>query len=294
MSKLSMLLIIFSWTILFSSSCKLSEKTVKRNIVPKNSEELVDALKKNELTFNTLSAKANVVVSGENKISFKANFRIRKDSAIWIYFSYIGFSGARMLITTDSVKMINYKEENYFIGSFDMLQKAFNVDASFEQLQAFLLGNSFELPPPDQIISRIEKGKYYLSSVRKRQFKKDRAERKIDRIEKKQEKKPDKAQKKIDKHPAMFNEQIYSLSLDPETYKIKSLELKDFNTDQHVNALFGDHQEEHGQLYPAEIIYYLNTSKSNKKITLNYSKFLINKEVEFIFNIPSKYEQIYF
>ncbi len=293
MTKPVKMMALFAWITLSLGSCKLSEKTVKRIIEPRSSEQIVTDLKKNELRFKTLSAKANVVVSGENKVSFKANFRIRKDSAIWVYFSYIGFSGARVIITNDSVKMINYKDETYFIESFDALQKAFNIDATFEQLQAFLIGNSFELPPAEEIITRIEKGNYYLSSVRKRQFKKDKAEKRIDRMEKKQEKKPEKAQKKIDKNPAIFREQIYSLTVDPDTYKIKSLELKDYEAGQYVNARFSNHQPAGDQLYPEEIVYYLNTSKSNKKISLNYSKFVIDKEVEFRFNIPSKYEQIF-
>ena len=105
------------------------------------------AVKASNLTFRYFSAKARAQLDVPNlKQTVNLNIRIRQDSIIWLSISVAGFEVARAHITPDSVRVINKLQREYYGGNFSYLKERFNVDVTFAQLQALLLGNY--LPPP--------------------------------------------------------------------------------------------------------------------------------------------------
>lgn len=106
------------------------------------------AVKANNVTFRYLSAKgrAQLDVPGL-KQTVNLNVRVRQDSVIWLSISVAGFEAARAYITPDSVQVLNKLQREYYAGNFSYLKQRFNVDVTFAQLQALLLGNY--LPPTD-------------------------------------------------------------------------------------------------------------------------------------------------
>ncbi len=89
-----------------------------------------------------LSSKAAIYFDdGYFAESFNANIRLKRDSAIWMNFSKFSFEGARMLITPDSVYLINRLNSTVMVQSFSHFQKTYNLPVNFEGLQALLLGN---------------------------------------------------------------------------------------------------------------------------------------------------------
>ena len=68
----------------------------------------------------------------------------RKDSAIWISVTpVLGIEVARLLVTNDSVKMMNRLNSTYFTGNFKLINKLFNADIDYDMFQSFLVGNDF-------------------------------------------------------------------------------------------------------------------------------------------------------
>lgn len=95
-----------------------------------------------QIDYNYFSGKAKInFKDGENDIKAKANIRMKKDSLIWINFSAVGIQGARCLINSDSITIINMMKKEYQVFYYDSLSKKFNFDITFKSIQATALGN---------------------------------------------------------------------------------------------------------------------------------------------------------
>lgn len=228
----------------------------------------MDGMNKSAFNPEWLTMKGALDVhQGEKTTSLTASIRLRKDSALWISFSKLGVYAARVLITQDSVKMMNRIDENYFEGNFEYLEKKFNLDLSFDMLQALLLGNTPTLDLEEKPKFAHDNGLYQLSSIRKKKLKKALV-------------KPEKSEK--------IDDLVLSFWIDPETYKIKKQSFYDFELDKALVAEYTDFVEVDGKQVPSFASFFLD-SDSNYKIELRYSKFDLDSTLTFPFKIPEKY-----
>lgn len=92
--------------------------------------------------FKTLSAKAKVhYENAEKTFDFVANFRIQKDSIIWVSVSVAGLlQVARAVITPDSFKAVLYTEREAYQGSIARANQFLPSGIDFYSLQNLLLG----------------------------------------------------------------------------------------------------------------------------------------------------------
>ena len=93
--------------------------------------------------YNTFSGKAKVHYGAEgNDQEFTANFRIRKDSMIWVAISAMGgmVQAARVCVTPDSLKLINYLQKEVICLSIKDAAKLLPTDVDFKSLQSLILG----------------------------------------------------------------------------------------------------------------------------------------------------------
>lgn len=303
MSKVRVVrVIMFSVVMLMiMSSCKTKKPLAVKPIEAKNRDALLDEMKEGEYHFETISAKASVEFRAEGKkSSIKAALRMKRDSAIWINFSYIGFAGARVLITPDSVKIIDYRNSRYMLTDLDYINKLLKIDIDFPTIQSLIVGNSgnfdfFEDDDDDdeKLRTALDKNRYFLSTVRKRRLKKGIPEKRFDKLEKKQEKNPDRQRyaKKQERKEDKYDEQAYSVWLDTKTRKILKAMIKDFLNEKELTAEYSDFRDAEGQLFPYRIDFQV-VSPDTSEIKVDYSKITKDKEVDFTFNIPDKYEQI--
>ncbi len=96
------------------------------------------------MDYNTFSGKAKVSFeSPENSVDFSANFRIAKDSLVWIHISAIGglYSVARILVTPDSFFMVNYQQKETTSLALSDASKILPVPVRFSQLQNLFSGD---------------------------------------------------------------------------------------------------------------------------------------------------------
>lgn len=165
--------------ILFFYSCKVQEKeNVKVKIKPRSSKFLVNKLLQHEFKFEYLSAKATVELTDTagKETSFKTHIRVKQDSAIWMSITpLLGIEMARVMITKDSVKLMNRTKNEYFIGDFEYINKLFGSDLDYQMLEALIIGNSLEFEMDDKIYAKVDRKKdlYYLSTIKKRKIKKN-------------------------------------------------------------------------------------------------------------------------
>ena len=107
-------------------------------------QQVFRALDSGRIDFRTFSAKVNVDYrdAGGKRYDLNANMRMVKDSAVWISVNAIlGIEAMRMLITKDSVKLLNKQEKAYTARSIDYLQEVTALPLNLRTVQDLLIGN---------------------------------------------------------------------------------------------------------------------------------------------------------
>lgn len=252
-------------------ACKTKEKAVILPVVDNRpAQQLYKKQQSNELNFTTLSLKADVSTEIEgNNQSFDAHIRVKKDSVIWINISALAIDVARVVITPDSVKVMNRIKSNYFADDICKINDLINADFDFEMLQSILVGNSFEYYSDERLKTSVDGNRYLLSSYKKRKL------------------------KKIINNPTVSPDRdpLQSIWLDPASFKIVKLLLNDFATNRQMQADYSKFEVVDSVLFPRHIEINIAAQK-NVKATIAYSKVKLNEPQTFPFKVPEKYERI--
>ena len=101
-------------------------------------------LGENRIEFQTFSAKVDVDYRGgdDKHYDVNANLRMYKDSLIWASVNAVfGIEAMRMLITKDSIFLLNKLNKTYLVRSIDYLQEVTSLPLTLSTLQNLLLGN---------------------------------------------------------------------------------------------------------------------------------------------------------
>lgn len=117
---------------------------VKINDTPQLIQSTLEKLKSNRIDFRTFTAKVNVDYRGADgkKYDVNANIRMYRDSAIWISANAIlGIEAMRVLITRDSVKLVDKLNKTYTARSVDYLQDVTSLPLDLFTVQDLIIGN---------------------------------------------------------------------------------------------------------------------------------------------------------
>lgn len=127
---------------------------------------------RNRIDFTTFSAKVKVDYRGGDGKSydFNAFLRMRKDSVIWVSVNAaLGIEAFRVIITPDSVKVLNKLDKVAQLRSVNYLQEVTHLPFDFYALQDLIMGNPIYL---DSNIVSFRKDEEYVSLMSMgRQFK---------------------------------------------------------------------------------------------------------------------------
>ena len=115
----------------------------KRELTGTVSSAKKNKLEIKEFDFDYLRGKAKVnYLENNERQSVKANIRIRKDSLIWIQFSGVGgIEGGRVLITKDSLTMIDRINKEFYSYNYDELAEKYKFDISYQLIESMFIGN---------------------------------------------------------------------------------------------------------------------------------------------------------
>lgn len=118
----------------------------KKEVIPATASTNTETIGKvtvNNLDFNYLTAKSQISLNDNgNNLTSGLTLRMKKDSVIWVSVQPgLGIEAARMMLTQDSVYIMNRLKKEYTATDYTFLRNKFQVDVSFEVLQALLLGN---------------------------------------------------------------------------------------------------------------------------------------------------------
>ena len=218
-------------------------------------KKTIENLNRNYINFKTFSAKIKVDYQ-DNKgkqPDVTAIVRIIKDSAIWISLtaSFLNIEIYRVLITKDSVVLLNKQEKEVQYRSIDYLQEVTEIPFDYKTLQDLLIGNPVFLD--NNIVYYKKTENQILFSMVGKYFK-------------------------------------HLLTLSSDNYYLTHSKLDDVDMSRSRTAdlTYGSYENKTGFNFSA--YREITVSEKNRlDIKLNFKQYEFNKELSVSFNIPKNY-----
>ena len=270
------------------SSCKTSKVVTTEKIRPISTNRLIRKVEDKSFDYNVLAIK-RIICQYEGpgeKASFRANLKSEKDKQILLTISKINIPLARLLLTPDSVKMVNYLKKEYLEEQYGYLSDLVNMELDFELVQSIISNDAFSYrdDPRDnefrEFVSYTDSGMYILQSIKNR---------KLEKIELKGK------EEKMDRYLNKLGEDLFIvqyLYIDPKTFKVRKIVLDDQSNDRKVTVNFSDFEKVNRQLYPGNIDILFASPEKDLSMKIKLSKFSTENDQSFNFNIPEKYDRI--
>ena len=130
----------------FISSCGV-KKSVIKELETINVSEIIDKINSRKINSNWLYIKGKIKIESDNeKVTLGISIKIRQDSLIWASISapIIGEIN-RIMISPDSLYMINRTNSTWLIKPIDKLNKQIGLSLSYSDIQAFI-SNTIRIP----------------------------------------------------------------------------------------------------------------------------------------------------
>jgi len=286
------------FVVVFAFGCGNRKETVKLKAI--RNIKLVEVLSDSQLDFEWFNAKISTTIDTEDtKKSFKTVVKMRKDSVIWLSISpLLGIEMARVIITPDSLKMMDKVNNQYFLGELDYLGKSQSIDLDFNTIQQMVVSNALMFDDNEKFKSIKSEDSYMITAKTKRKVRKsvgmkngnngtvmtkDTVNLEID------EKKFRKAIKKNEEDDLIIKR--YWLSPDYNR-PIRAL-ITDILYDRIVEVDYSDFEKQDSTFFPQKVDYNFKEKDKSLSISIKYNRMKINNEQSFPFNIPKDFERIY-
>ena len=261
-------------------------------IPARSPERLLERLLASEVdTVRYYSAKASVDLElPDSKKGFKAQIRSVRDSAAWVsIIPALGIEAARILLTSDSLKMMDRLSDEYFVGDTAEAAKKFGLQPSLFLLQQALLGKAIGLDPGSKYRSDREDGQYVLTSKERRKF--IRAAEDIspgDTLSKDRDmtdKRLERTLRKAEEKEAI----VLRYWIEPDSFRVSRVQIADLIHDQTAEVRYEERGGPEQFHLPTRI--RITLSEPNRQATgiLELSKIQLEGPLQMNFRIPEKF-----
>jgi len=266
--------LIYIFTLLviaFSTSCKTHKNLIDVKDQVKPSTKQPAEIIPTETVFEWFDGKFNADINNDGKPnSVKGRVRIRRDSLIWISIKpdVAIIEVFRILITPDSVVLVNYLDKKYFKDKFSSIKEFIKYDVSFHMVQNIFIGNpTFAMDASTYLSYTNKEGDDIIASSDFKTY--------IDA--------------RNDNQPAnflfqalWFNNKIHKRNLIYDPANKVELDLQ-----------YLEHEIQETTLFPKTGQLTVIGGKTNLMFSYTYTKVILNEVLEFPFNIPGSYDQMY-
>jgi hypothetical protein len=212
-------------------------------------------IKNQEFGFETFSAKVKVDFEGSDgkKNDFNAFIRLKKDSVLWVSVNaLLGIEAFRVMITPDSVKVLNKLDKVVQLRSVSYLQEITKLPLGFKELQDLIIGRPL----------------YFSDNIRSYNKEGD----KLTLL-----------------HTGQLFRHL--LTLNPSNYEVQHSKLDDVNPARARTAdiTYGDYEMRDGK--PFSTYRRITVSEKAKlDIEMKYKQFDFNVPLNFPFSVPKNYK----
>lgn len=267
----SALIIFLCIAAALSQSCRTTKK-INQVIAPKDTavinlpdpnyadsvkqvQETMQQLRNHYINYKTFNAKIKVEYqdSKGKQPDILAVVRIYKDSAIWMSLSATIFNAEvyRLLITRDSVILMNIRDKEVQYRSLDYLQEVTQIPFDYSTIQDLLIGNPVFL---DSAVASFKKSdNRILVSTTGQYFK-----------------------------------NLLTLTADKSLLLHSKLDDMDINRNRTADITYDEYENKSG--YDFSTNREITISEKNKvDIQLKYKQYEFNKELSVVFKVPKNY-----
>ncbi len=272
MKKLAVAAMVFL-IISATQSCRTTKK-INQVIAPKDTtsvtvnissaadslkmiQETMLQLRSHYINYKTFNAKIKVEYE-DNKgkqPDITAVVRIYKDSAIWVSLSatILNFEVYRMLITKDSVVLMNIRDKEVQYRSLDYLQEVTQIPFDYKTIQDLLVGNPVFLDSTIVSYKKID-DKILVSTI------------------------------------GAYFKNLLTLSADKNLVMHSKLDDVDVNRNRTADITYSDYEDKTGISFST--YREITVSEKNKlDIRFNYKQYEFNKELSVAFKVPKNYKR---
>lgn len=218
----------------------------------------MEQLRNNNINFQTFSGKLDVDYKGTDGKSHdvNANIRMYKDSAIWISFNatLLSIEGLRLLITKDSVKLMNKLEKTYAARGISFLQEQTSLPLDLHTLQDLIIGNPVYL---DSNITRYSAGNGTITLL---------------------------------SFGTLFKN-LLTLNEADKTVMHSKLTDNDVTRNRTADLTYQEYENKKGPLFSTKR-QIIVSERGRLEIKLDFKNYTFNEEVSFPFSIPKNYTRI--
>lgn len=257
---------------------------VRKKVRPLSDNKLFMHVVDSSLDYSALYFKKFSVSVNNNgkKNTYKGLMKIQRDSAIWISMTApLGIEVARILITRDSVKLIDRYHKEYFVGDFNLIASKFNNDFDFFTIQSILTNSLFEFPKYDDkpfvrnFKSKVINDQYVFYTFNERKI-----EKKYRRVERKN--------KRQKESPIVYQANY----IDPDSFRIVEVLIDELSKDWRFNIKYKNFKRVEGKLFPMDINFWVEAEAKRFSCKVQLSKLDFRERVKLSFKIPSSYKKI--
>lgn len=213
-------------------------------------------VQQNKINFTTFSAKVNVDYKGTDGKGYSVNAKINmyRDSAIWVSANAIlGIEAMRLLVTKDSVKLLNKLEKTYAVRSIGYLREVTSLPLDLYTLQDLLIGNPVYL---DSNIIRYTAANGFVTLL------------------------------SLGEH----FKNLLTLNEADKTLVQSKLDDTDPRQSRTAGLWYSDYDNSRGPLFSTRRQIVV-TEKGRLEIKLEYKNYTFNEPVEFPFSVPKNYRR---
>ena len=251
---------------LFAFGCKSKKLLQSIDVTEDKSHyELLSDVQKTQLQYKTLSAKVNLEIikpNSKSNLSSGAALRIIKDKGILLSIRpFLGIEVAKLVVTKDSVLIVDRMHKQYLYESIENLKKNKHVDFNYNNLEALLSNRIFY--PGKQELTAVDYPKFMLS-------------------------KADGSYLAVTKDASDI---LYNFAIDGNDHVISTLiygEKKNYTLQCSYNKFIIDQQRS----YPTEVAFKIGIKDKRMDLMLSYSKLDIDKDIDIDSSVPTQYRKV--
>ncbi len=256
--------------ILFSG-CRAIRPVVEEEIIF-SGKQVYENIRSNEPGFKYYSAGriSAKVTDGSDEFNIRGNIRMRKDSALMVSVSaFAGIEAARILLTQDSVKIVDRINNRYFKGSYEEARRHYPFLPEYRIVQSAFTGSTLPF---------IENSGYSFSDGYEYEF--DDGKLKLDLV-------------------GGYNEKPRYWFLEKERYRItvdrgfRTRKIEYSGSNNVYGSIdfqsYGNYEE---NFLPEEILIYFVSHNIPFIADIRIGRIELERDISFPFSIPERYRPI--
>lgn len=217
--------------------------------------ELIDKVNHKRIEFTTFSAKVKIdYESKDQNDGGTAHIRLQKDKLLWISLTgLLGVEGYRMLVTPDSVTLMNKLDKTVQFRTIEYLQELTDIPFDFATLQDMIVGNPIFMG--DNVVSYKQTGNELLVLLVGDLYK-------------------------------------HLLTLDNTNYTLLHSKLDDVNVTRNRTCDITYSDYETGSGFPFATKRVISVSEKGKlEVKMDFKQYAFNQSLTFPFSIPKNYKR---